>query len=158
MEVTTKQDGVDTTIIFIETSDLQAFCLKDAGELGALIGVEQGKGVCFKTSPTDQSNPVGSIRDSLKDFENANVSVIEKSNRTIAGQDGRCFKTKDNDTADVTTTCFAADGAMLYVKTEGDSASEIEARSINKNVNADDFKLPYEEKELPGGLGIDATP
>lgn len=158
MEVTTQQDGVETAIIFIESEDVQAFCLKDAGELGALLGLEAGKGVCFPSSASDSSNPVGSLKDSLKDFENAHVTVLEKTSRTIAGQDGKCYKTKDNDTSEITTTCFTGDGAILYVKTEGDNASEIEAQTLTKKVSADDFKLPYEVKELPGGAGGDSSP
>jgi hypothetical protein len=158
MEVTTKQDGVDTAIIFIETADVQAFCLKDAGTLGALLGIEAGKGVCFPTSAADGTNPVSSLRSSLNDFENANVDVLEKTSRSIAGQDSKCFKTKDKDTSEITTSCFAGDGALLYVKTEGDNASEIEAQSISKKVSADDFKLPYEKRDLPTGAGSDSTP
>ncbi len=158
LEVTTKQDGVETAIIFIESADTQAFCLKDAGELGALLGLEAGKGVCFPSSLKDANNPIGGLRDSLNDFANANVSLIEKSSRTIAGQDGQCYKTKDNDTSEIATTCFNGDGALLYVKTEGDNASELEAQSVSKSVNADDFTLPYDVKELPGGLGGDSSP
>ena len=158
LEVTTKQDGVDTAIIFIESADTQAFCLKDAGELGALLGLEAGKGVCFPTSSKDSSNPIGGLRDSLNDFANANVTLIEKSSRTIAGQDGKCYKTKDNDTSEIATTCFNGDGVLLYVKTEGDNASELEAQSVAKSVNADDFTLPYEVKDLPGGPGGDGSP
>ena len=35
---------------------------------------------------------------------------------------------------------------MLYVKTEGDSASEIEAQTVSSDVNDSDFTLPYEIK------------
>lgn len=153
MEVNAKQDGVDTTIIFIESDAVQAFCLKDAGALGALLGIEAGKGVCFPSSPSDKNNPVGSLRDSLTDFENANVTLLEKSTKKVAGQDGKCYKTKDNDTSEIATTCFNADGVILYTKTEGDSGSEIEAQDVSGKVSADDFKLPYEIKELPGSLG-----
>ena len=153
MEVNAKQDGIDTTIIFIESDSVQAFCLKDPGELGALLGLEAGKGVCFPSSPGDKNNPVGSLRDSLKDFENANVALIEKSTKKVAGQDGQCYKTKDNTTSEISTTCFNSDGVLLYINTEGDNASLIEAQSVSKSVSADDFKLPYEQKELPGGLG-----
>lgn len=156
-DLTANQDGKDMTITFIEADDVSAFCLKDAGEFGALLGIEDGKGVCFKTGSTDASNPVGSLRDSLKDFENADVTVIEKSSKKVAGQDGRCFKTKDNQTSEISTTCFNKDGVILYVQTEGDAASEIEAQSVSKSVSADDFKLPYEERELPGGLGGDSS-
>ena len=152
-DLTANQDGKDMAITFIEADGVSAFCLKDAGEFGALLGIEDGKGVCFKTGSNDASNPVGSLRDSLKDFENADVTVIEKSSKKVAGQDGQCFKTKDNETSEISTTCFNKDGVILYVQTEGDSASEIEAQTVSKKVSDDDFKLPYEERELPGGLG-----
>ncbi len=153
MDVNTTQDGVDTTIIFIESDAVQAFCLKDAGALGAVLGLEAGKGVCFPSKSGDPNNPVGSLRDSLKDFENANVVLLEKSTKKVAGQDGQCYKTKDNTTAEISTTCFNGDGVILYLKTEGDAGSEIVAQSVSGSVNADDFKLPYEEKSLPGNLG-----
>ena len=152
-DLTATQDGKDMSIIFIEADDVSAFCLKDAGEFGALLGIEGGKGVCFKTGSDDKNNPVGSLRDSLKDFENADVTLIEKSSKKVAGQDGQCFKTKDNETEEISTACFNKDGVILYVQTEGDSASEIEAQTVSKSVSDDDFKLPYEERELPGGLG-----
>jgi hypothetical protein len=155
LDLTTTQDGKETAIIFIEAGDVSAFCLKDAAEFGALFGIEAGQGVCFKTSATDPNNPVGSLRDSLKDFENADVTVLDKSSKSVAGQDGQCFKTKDNTTSEISTTCFNKDGAILYVNTEGDNASVIEAQTVSKSVSADDFKLPYEERELPASLGGD---
>ncbi len=158
LDVTTKQDGKDTAIILIEAGDVSAFCLKDAGELGALLGIEAGKGVCFKTTPTDKNNPVGGLRDAFKDIENVNATLLDKSSRNVAGQDGTCYKTKDNDTSQISTTCFTTDGVMLYEQTEGDSASEIEAQTVSKSVSDDDFKLPYEEKELPTDLSGTPAP
>jgi hypothetical protein len=160
LDLSTTQDGKETAIIFIEADDVSAFCLKDAAEFGALLGIESGQGVCFKTSATDPNNPVGSLRDSLKEFENADVTLIEKSSKNVAGQDGQCFKTKDNTTSEISTTCFNKDGVILYVNTEGDNTSVIEAQTVSGSVSADDFKLPYEERELPAGLGGDtgATP
>ena len=152
-DVTTKQDGKDVSIIFIQTDATSAFCLKDAGELGALLGIEAGKGVCFKTSQNDASNPVGNLQELFKDVENVNVTVLEKTSRKIAGQDGMCYRTKDNDKGDISTACFTKEGVMLYVKTEGDAPSEIEAQTVSTKVSDDDFTLPYEERELPGGLG-----
>jgi hypothetical protein len=152
-DVTTQQDGKDVSIIFIQSGDTSAFCLKDAAELGALLGIEPGKGVCFKTAQSDPNNPVGSLQDLFKGVASADVTLIEKSKRTVAGQDGTCYKTKDNASGDVSTSCFTNDGVMLYVKTEGASPSEIEAQTVSTAVNADDFTLPYEERELPGGLG-----
>lgn len=153
-DVTANQNGQDVAIIFIETSDVSAFCLKNAGELGALIGVNAAEGVCFKSNPNDQNNPVGSLNQSLQDLQNANVSVLDKSSRTVAGQDTNCYRTKDNDTAEISTTCFNGDGVIMYVEQEtGDpsTASTIEATSVSRDVNGGDFTLPYQIRDLPTG-------
>lgn len=153
-EINGKQEGQDFSAIFIETPDVSAFCLKNAGELGALLGVADGDGVCFKSD--DQStNPVGSLSDSLKDFENQDVTVLDTSSRTIAGQDGTCYKTRDNETQEINTACFADDGTMLFVETEGDDSGAIEATSVDKSVSDSDFDPPYELKDAPGFLGGD---
>jgi hypothetical protein len=153
-EITGTQDGQDVSVIFIETPDLSAYCLKNAGELGALLGVADGEGVCFK-SQDDSTNPVGSLSDSLKDFENQDVTVLDKSNRTIAGEDGTCYKVQDNETQEITTSCFNDDGAMLFSETEGDDSGAIEATSVDSSVSDGDFDAPYEVKDAPGILGGD---
>jgi hypothetical protein len=152
-DVTTQQDGEDVAVVFIQTEENSAFCLKDAGEFGALVGIEPGEGVCFKTSEGDATNPVGNIKELFSDIENVNVTVLEKTSRKIAGEDGTCYRTKDNETADLSTVCFSDDGVLLYVKSEGDAPSEIEAQTVSSDVDDGDFTLPYEERELPGGLG-----
>ena len=164
-DLTSTQNGKEGAIIFIETPGTTAFCLKDAGDFGASFGVDTGQGVCFKSDPSDKNNPLGGISQSLTDLENSNVTVLDTSTKTVAGKDGKCYKTKDNDTSEVTTTCFTNDGVILYAETEGDNASTIEAQSISKDVNGDDFNLPYEVRDLPkfgAGDGTvtagDATP
>ena len=159
-DVTTKQAGKDTALIFIESPDASAFCLKDAGEFGALFGIETGQGVCFKSDPKDTNNPLGGLSQSITDLENQNVTVLDTSTKNVAGQDSKCYRTKDNNTSEITTTCFANDGVILYAQTEGDNASTIEAQSVSKDVNADDFKLPYEVRELPNiaGDGTNTAP
>ncbi len=160
-DVTAKQNGQDSAIIFIETPDASSFCLKDAGEFGALFGIENGQGVCFKSDPSDTSNPLGGISESLTALENSNVTVLDTSKKTVAGKDGTCYRTKDNDTSEITTTCFSNDGIVLYANTEGDNASTIEAQSISTDVKSDDFNLPYEVRDLPGsdpGTGSTSTP
>ncbi len=156
-EITGKQNGEDLSVIFIETPDVSAFCLKNAGEFAALLGIADGEGVCFK-SKDDSANPVGSLSSSLKDFENQNVTVLEKSKRTIAGQSGNCFKTQDNDTQEISTACFSGDGAMLYVESAGADAGTIEATSVGKSVSDGDFDPPYALKDAPGFLGGADTP
>jgi hypothetical protein len=153
-EVNGKQNGEDLAVIFIETPDVSAFCLKNAGEFGALLGVADGDGVCFKSND-ESTNPVGSLSDSLKDFENQDVTVLDTSKRTIAGQDGTCYKTQDNSTQEISTACFASDGTMLFVETEGDDQGAIEATSVSKSVSDSDFDPPYELKDAPSFLGGD---
>lgn len=152
-DVTGKQDGQDVAFIFIETSDNSAFCLKNAGAFGAIVGVPDGQGVCFKTDPQDSSNPIGSLAGALKDFENSNVTLLEKSGRNIAGQDATCYRTQDNQTSVISTTCFNGDGVILYVNDEGSDGSTIEATGVSKAVNQDDFNLPYEVRDLPNITG-----
>jgi hypothetical protein len=156
-EITGTQDGQDVSVIFIETPDLSAYCLKNAGELGALLGVADGEGVCFK-SEDETTNPVGSLSDSLKDFENQDVTVLDTSDRTIAGEDGTCYKVQDNETQEITTSCFNDDGAMLFSETEGDDSGAIEATSVDSSVSDSDFDAPYEVKDAPGLLGGNDTP
>jgi hypothetical protein len=151
-DVTTSQGGQDVSSIFIETPNVSALCLKDAGDLGALLGVDPGQGVCFNSPADDPSNPAGGLRDLFSGVQNSNVTLVEKTSRNIAGQDGTCYKTKDNASGDISTACFTSDGAMLYIQTEGADGSEIEAQSISTSVSADDFKLPYEVKALPPGF------
>ena len=156
-DVSTKQDGQDVEIIFIETKELSAFCLKNSGELGALLGIADGDGVCFKSDSTSE-NPVGSLADSLKDFENADVTLLEKSKKTVAGQEGSCYKTKDNQTDEIQTSCFNKDGVVLYVQTEGADPSTLEATAVSKSVSSSAFDAPYEVKDAPGFLGGSDTP
>lgn len=145
------QDGKEVSIISIETGDISAFCLKNAGDLGALLGISADQGVCFKNDVAAGVNPIGGLADSLRDFESSNVTLLEKSAKTIAGQEGSCYKTRDNTSGDVSLACFSKDGALLSSDTGGTDASTIVATEITGGVTADDFTLPYEVKDLPGG-------
>jgi hypothetical protein len=156
-DITAKQDGKDVAIIFIQKDDASAFCLKDAAELGALLGIEPGKGVCFKSDPNDPNNPAGSLSSTFGDIENDDSTVLETSKKQVAGHDATCFRLKDNKTNDVSTPCFASDGSLLYVKTEGADASEIEATDLSTSVGGGDFDLPYEVRDFPS-FGGDTTP
>jgi hypothetical protein len=143
------QDSETVSIIFIETDTASVSCLKNAGDLGAVLGVAADQGVCFNNDPSGDANPLGGLSDSLKDLENANVTVLEKSSRQVAGHDTTCYRTRDNSTGDTSTSCFDGDGVMLYVENEGAEASTIEATDVTKSVSGDDFNVPYEVKDLP---------
>jgi hypothetical protein len=149
-DITALEDGQEIALLFIENGDTSAFCLKDAGELGQLLGIEPGKGVCFKSDPNDPNNPAGSLSSTFADIENDDSTVLETSTRKVAGRDGKCFRLKDNKTEEISTPCFSSDGDLLYVQTEGADASEIEATDITNSVSGGDFDLPYEVRDFPG--------
>ncbi len=138
------------SVIVIQNDTTSAFCLKDAGELAPLLGVEAGKGVCFKSNPDDPNNPVGNLSTTFSDIENADVTVLDTSTRKIAGRDASCYHVKDNTTSEVSTICFDDNGAMLYVQTEGTNSSTIEATDVKSSVDGSSFELPYEVKDFPG--------
>lgn len=155
-DVKTTQDGKDISVIFIQNDNNKSlFCLGDAGELGALFGIESGQGVCVN-SDTSEANPVGSISETFADLASENISVLETSKRTIVGREADCFRAKDDRTAAINTICFSGDGALLYAKGEGSDMSEIEATDVSAEVNDIDFNAPYEIKDIPGLGGVSA--
>lgn len=153
-EITTKQDGNDVSSVFIETPDVSAFCLKQAGDLGALLGVAPNEGVCLNNPAGDSTSEGGGLRDLFTSAQNPNAKLLEKSSRTIAGQNGTCYRTEDKTDGQISTVCFTADGVLLYIKDEGDTSSEVEARTVSSSVSARDFELPYELKALPAGAEL----
>lgn len=154
-EVTVKRDGVDSQIIFIQNGATSVFCLKDAAEFGAIFGIPPGQGLCFNSN-AGADNPVGSLGSSFSDIENADVTVLDRSQRTIAGKDGDCYRLQDNQTSAITAACFSSDGVILYSKDEGGDVSEIEATDISGTVSDSDFDPPYEVRDL-GDTGIGAA-
>ena len=149
-DITATQDGQEMSVVFIQNGDTSAFCLKDAGELGPLLGVDAGKGVCFESDPNDPNNPVGSLSTTFEEIENADVTVLETSKREVAGRDAACYRARENSTEEISTICFSDDGAMLYVQTEGEDANTIEATEVKSSVDGSSFELPYEVKDFPG--------
>lgn len=149
-DITATQNGQPMSIIFIQKDGTSAFCLKDAGELAPFLGVDAGSGVCFKSNPDDPNNPVGSLSTTFSDIENADVTVLDTSTRKVAGRDASCYHAKDNTSGEISTICFADNGAMLYVQTEGSDASTIEATDVKSSVDSSSFDLPYEVKDFPG--------
>jgi hypothetical protein len=155
IELASTQSGENVSIIAIETPDVAVFCLNNAGELGALFGVEPGEGVCFNNDPTG-GTPVESIRASLTDLEDPDTQLIDRSQRTIAGRRADCYTTRDS-AGDTEIGCFDEDGVLLYAETAGSDASTLEAQSVSRDVNDNDFTPPYEIKDLPG-FGDTETP
>ncbi|MBI5284719.1 MAG: hypothetical protein HY874_06460 [Chloroflexi bacterium] len=149
-DVTAVQDGQEMALSVIEDGDVSAFCLKDAGELGALLGVEAGKGVCFKSNPDDPNNPAGGLSSIFSDIENDESTVLETSKKKVAGRDASCFKVKDGSNDEISTACFSKEGILLSMETEGADASTFEATNVEGKVSGGDFELPYEVRDMPG--------
>lgn len=145
---TAATDGKGVSTIFIETPELSVTCLSEAGELGLVVGVDPGQGLCLSNPPAD-AEAGGSLRDLFGGIDIVGVTLLEKSKRTIAGREGTCYRTQDNVGGEIGTVCFTDDGILLYNGTEGDDAFEMEAQTVSSSVSDLDFGLPYELKELP---------
>ena len=158
-DVTTQQNGQDSKVIFIQSPAAQAFCLDNAGDLGAIFGVDTNQGVCFKSDPESGDNPLSGLSGTFSDVA-ADGEVLEKSNRSIAGRDATCYRVKTSDNSGDTTSqsCFDDQGVLLYSKTEGTDESEIEATDISGSVADTDFNLPYEERAFPTVTDDTPTP
>ena len=149
-DITSQQNGQNTTLILIDTKDASLFCLQDAGDLAPLLGVEPGKGVCIKNDPTDSAGGLADILQNFKDLGSSDTTVTNKSTRDIAGQSARCFDYKTKDSGDVNETCFSNDGVPLYDKSQSSGDTTImEATQIQGSVQSSDFNVPYEVKALP---------
>lgn len=149
-DLTTTQEGQEIEIIFIEAGDTSGFCLKNAGEFGALFGIEDGEGedgegVCFDEDPTGGAG-LGDFSAELDNLANEDLTVLETSEREIAGEAGKCFKTED-EAGEVTDVCVSDDGVLLF--TADASGTTFEATSVSDDVSDSDFDLPYEVRELP---------
>jgi len=79
---------------------------------------------------------------------------IERSRRTIAGQDAQCFSARWEEAGQryAGEICWSEDGLLLLVRGEGpDGSFSLEAQEVGK-VSAQDFEPPYPVQELPFGI------
>jgi len=150
-DISAEQDGETTEIVLVQTPDNNAFCLKNAAEFGALLGIADGEGVCFNNDPTG-GEAAGDFSDIVDEIENGDWEIIETSERSVAGEDAKCYKTRDSD-GNVSDVCFSDDGFLLSA-TESDG-SGLEATDVSGDVSDGDFDLPYEVRELPDFGGGD---
>jgi hypothetical protein len=149
-DINATQDGQPVQLVLIDTADVSAFCLQNAGDLGALLGVPDDQGVCFRNDPTAGAGGIQDLADSFKNLSSADVNVTGKSSRQILGQDTTCYAYTDNRTGDVSETCFSGDGVPLYDKTtSGAETTTIEATQVAGSVADGDFTPPYELRDLP---------
>ncbi len=156
-DVKSTQDGQPVSITLIQTSDVSAFCLDNAGDLGSLLGVDSGSGVCFKNDPTNGAGDIQDLASTFKELSSVDTQVLDKSTRTIIGQSTQCYHYKNTQTGDTSDTCFSDEGVPLYDKTDsGSDSTTVEATTVAAEVGANDFNLPYVVKDFPN-LG-DSTP
>lgn len=155
-DITSQQDGQNTTLTLIDDKDSSIFCLDDAGDLAPILGVEPGKGVCIKNDPNDSAGGLTDVLQNFKDLASSDTTVTNKSTRDIAGQDARCFDYQSKGSSDRNQTCFSSDGVPLYDNSQSDSdTTTMEATRLEGTVPPDAFKVPYEIKELPDFTGGD---
>jgi len=152
-DISGTQDGQPISMTLIERDGKTVICLNDAGDIGAILGVEAGKGVCFNTDPKDTaSNPASSLTQTLSDLEGGDVTLVSTSTRKIAGRDATCYVTQSAGAGGTDEECFSGDGVVLFSST-GDGGSRIEATEIGGSVADADFDPPYDVHDLPTTSG-----
>jgi hypothetical protein len=136
-------------VILINSDGTSYLCTSDGGTgqclespLGDLIPIP------FLSVFTDPNG----LND-LIDVSLAGVDV-DRSDRTIAGQDATCFSisgTIDGETG-ATEYCFREDGILLLVRAgaEGSGEFTMEATNVEDSVSDSDLEPPYDVTEIPG--------
>ena len=158
-DVKSTQDGQPVSIVLIETNDVSAFCLDNAGDLAALLDIPNGSGVCFKNDPTNGAGGIKDLASTFKELSSTNTEVLDKSTRTIIGQPTQCYHYRDTQSGDTSDTCFSTDGVPLYDKTDsGSDSTTVEATAVTATVNDTDFNLPYGVKDFPNLGDSTSTP
>jgi len=148
-DISGTQAGQSISMTLIDNNGKTLICLNDAGDLGAVLGVAAGNGVCFNADPKDAaSNPASSLTQSLTDLENGDVTLVSKSTRKIIGRDATCYVTKSASATGTEEECFSGDGVVLFSST-GDAGSTIEATDVGGSVGDADFNPPYDVHDLP---------
>ena len=77
---------------------------------------------------------------------------VDRSDVTIAGQDGKCYAVTSTVTGAEATTeyCFTEDGLLLRARVSAGGAEfSIEATSVDTTVADADLELPYDLLEIP---------
>jgi hypothetical protein len=142
-DATSVVDGVEMKFIFISAGDTSGL---EAGELGVLLGVEAGEGVCFANDPTMGS--FDTLSEQLNSFEEDELSDAEGlPDREVAGETVKCGRSTEDDGTS-TEVCFTDDGVLAYLKS--DDGTEFTATDLGGEPSDSDFELPYEVKEFPG--------
>lgn len=79
---------------------------------------------------------------------------IERSRRTIAGQDAQCFAARWQVAGEsyAGEECWNEDGLLLLMQSKGPTGSFfLEAQKVG-SVSPDDFRPPYPVQKIPFGI------
>ena len=132
----------------------------NSGGASYLCSSEGGIGQCLE-SPLGDVIPIPFLSlftdpNGLSDFIDVSLSGVDvdRSDRTIAGQDATCFSISgiiDGETGSA-EYCFRADGILLLLRAEdeGSGVFALEATSVEDSVSDTDLEPPYDVTEIPG--------
>lgn len=155
VDINGKQNGNDVGITMINAGSTSVFCLKGVQGLARLLGSAGGAGACFKSDATTaRFNPGAGLQASLQRFTASDVTLLDKTNRTIAGKDATCYHTQRAGEATTSTVCLDSNGVLLYGATDGANGAkgnEITATDVSGSVSAGDFNPPYPLTAFPTG-------
>ncbi len=153
--IPTENDGETRTIV-LDTGEKSYLCFSSSSNEGC-VAIEPG-GAADVTAALDPllQVPARVVQQA------AEVNLVERSHRTIAKVEATCFTLKSaiTDLGDG-EMCFSEDGLLLFLNGKsGDDEFTLEATSIDRAVNNEDFEPPFEIKDLADmdGVQIGVTP
>jgi hypothetical protein len=133
---------------FIINGQDAVFCA-EGDAFAEIPGIDASAGgVCFRTAADDETNPFAGIEDIFGDLENEDLTLLDKSEKEVAGEDTTCYRMRSAE-GDVSTACLNDDGVLLETTDEADGGSTMRATSFSNDVSDGDFDPPYEVQELP---------
>lgn len=153
VDVSGKQNGNDVSFTIINAGSTSVFCLK-GGQVAQALGAAAAGGVCFKSDATTaRFNPGTGIQNTLQRFSASDVTLLDTSSRTIAGQNATCYHTQKAGETTTSTVCLGKDGTLLYGGSDGANAGEITATDVSGSVSGGDFNPPFPVRSMPGVPG-----
>ncbi len=144
----------DGDVTLITTATTSYMCTAEGGGQCLEMPLDDSLAPSIFGIFTEPDNLTGQIEAALGDVD------IDRSSRTIAGQDATCFTmsgTIDGETG-VAEYCFRDDGVLLLLRatggpeTEGGGEFSLEAISVEDSVSDSDLEPPYEVVDL-GDIG-----
>lgn len=147
-----------TVTVYTNPPDSWRLDIGSDGSTSILIKNADGSFICDDASSSCIASPVAAIPLPFFGFLNDPGAFadtiagsftgagVDKSDVTIAGQDGKCYSVNSSITGAEATTeyCFTVDGLLLRAKVSAAGAEfSIEATSIDTSVDPADLQPPY---------------